>query len=508
MKRKGEWCLKYFKTGRCGIIAMTLLGLTVGSGCMRLGPEYRKPDTGVQAPSAYQHGVPASLQTPPPDRWWEVFGNSKINHIVAEVVARNLDIKKTAVKIMEIRSQFKQAQADRFPDLNFQLNAQRKNMIATEMSLGRGGLVAVERRKNVDSYSLSFPATFEVDLWGRLAMAEEASRADLLQAEENRLTVTQTIIAEAVTAYLQTEALERRIQITKQSIENYQRNRDLVQRRYERGLTAILDLRQARRVLAQSEASLPELHRDLGLTQQKLAVLLGRYPVTNPPREHQEDYFKKMAPVPSGLPSELLLRRPDIRAAEARLKALHARVGVARANRFPRITLTTSLGYSNNELGHLFLPQSQLWSLATGLMQPLFDAGALKSMQQAAEARYKQGVVEYAQTILKAFAEVEAALLTRKEQLERRQRILKFLEEARATQKVAQSRYERGLADYLNVLNAQQTRFQAEMNLILVDLTILTNRVSLHRALGGGWGSEMDLKRLISGGSVIFLKGS
>lgn len=473
-------------------MVIALLGLISGAGCMKLGPQYHKPDIGIQTPATYQHAPSGTQGSKPLDRWWEAFGNPQINRLVAEAFSHNLDIKKNTAKILEIRSRFRQTRADRFPDLNFQLNAQRRHLTVTETALSRGGLVVLERRKNIDSYSLSFPATYEVDLWGRLAKAEEASRADLLQAEENRLTVIQTIIAETITAYLQMEALERRIQITKQSIGNYQRNHDLVQRRYERGLTSILDLRQARRVLAQSEASLPELRRDLGLTQQKLAVLLGRYPTTNPPREHQKDYFKQMTPVPSGLPSKLLLRRPDIRAAEARLKALNARVGVAKASRFPRITLTASLGYSNNELGQLFEPQSRLWSLASGLAQPIFDAGKLKGVQQAAEARFKQGVVAYAQTVLRAFSEVEAALLTRKEQLERRQRILKFLEEARATQKVAQSRYERGLADYLNVLNAQQIHFQAEVSLILVDLTILTNRVSLHRALGGGWGSEMD----------------
>jgi multidrug efflux system outer membrane protein len=128
-----------------------------------------------------------------------------------------------------------------------------------------------------------------------------------------------------------------------------------------------------------------------------------------------------------------------------------------------------------------------LWNLALGIVQPLFDAGKLKAGQRAAEARYEQGVAEYAKTILTAFSEVERALLTRKEQLERRERVLNFLVEARATQRIAEGRYKRGLVDYLSVLEAQQTRFQAEDNLVQIDLAILTNRVSLHRALGGGW---------------------
>jgi multidrug efflux system outer membrane protein len=181
-------------------------------------------------------------------------------------------------------------------------------------------------------------------------------------------------------------------------------------------------------------------------------------------------------------------RRPDVRAAEARLVALNALVGAAKASRFPRITLTGAYGYSNAELSDLIQPQSALWNLAFGFAQPIFDAGRLKAGQRAAEARYRQGVAEYAKVVLNAFSEVERALLTRKEQLEQRERSLKFLEEARATQDVAQSRYERGLADYLSVLESQQTRFQAEESLVLVELRILTNRVALHRSLGGGWG--------------------
>jgi multidrug efflux system outer membrane protein len=172
------------------------------------------------------------------------------------------------------------------------------------------------------------------------------------------------------------------------------------------------------------------------------------------------------------------------------LKALNARVGAAYANRFPRISLTGSFGYASQELGDLFRPESELWNLALGLTQPIFDAGRLKSEQTIAEARFEQGVINYSKTVLNAFAEVEGALLTRKEQLRRRERVITFLEEARATQKVAQMRYDRGLVDYLSVLDAQQVTLTAEEDLVQVDQAIFQNRVTLHRALGGGWGEE------------------
>jgi multidrug efflux system outer membrane protein len=161
---------------------------------------------------------------------------------------------------------------------------------------------------------------------------------------------------------------------------------------------------------------------------------------------------------------------------------------VAYASRFPRITLTGQWGYRSDDLSDLFDSQSELWNMAAGLVQPLFDFGKRKAAQRAAQARFIQGQVDYARTVLSAFADVESALLTRQQQLQRRQRVLIFLSEARATQKTAQQRYERGLVDYLTVLEAQQVRFRAELELIQVEKAIYQNRVALHRALGGGWG--------------------
>ena len=453
---------------------------------MKVGPDYQRPDTGIQMPESYQHALTETVTPLPEDRWWQVFSDPKLSQLVEEVLRNNLDIKKATARILEVRSRFVQTRADRFPSLTLDAHGERRRRPIIGVLPGRSFST------KTDIYTLSLPASFELDLWGRLARAEEAVRADLIQAEENRRTVSQTVVAETISLYLQMESLERRIQLTQQSIENYRHSSALLEHRYERGLTSVLDLRQARRVLARAEASLPALRQDLGITQQKLAVLLGRYPKTKPPRPQQEDYFKHLAPVPPGLPSEILLRRPDIRTAEAKLRALNAQVGVAKASRFPRITLTGSFGYSSEELDQLLRHESKLWNLALGIVQPLFDAGKLKAGQRAAEARYQQGVAEYAKTVLTAFSEVESALLTRKEQVERRERVLSFLTEARATQEVAENRYKRGLVDYLTVLEAQQTRFEAEENLVLVDLSILSNRVTLHRALGGGWGEPAE----------------
>ncbi|MBW2595784.1 MAG: efflux transporter outer membrane subunit [Deltaproteobacteria bacterium] len=443
------------------------------AGCMKVGPDFKKPDMDSQVRGSYQHAPSDVEMEKITDRWWLAFNDSELDQIVKNVLSNNLDIKKAMAVISEMRAYFVQSRADRLPNLQLQGTAGRKRI-----------LPGIES----DLYNLSLPASFEIDLWGRLGRAEEAALASLTKTEENARIIAQTIVSETITLYFQIESLERRIQIIEQSIENYRRNLSFVERRYEGGLTSILDLRQARRILAQTESTLPSLRQELGIRQQKLAVLSGQYPETRSARTQPEDYFKLPSPIPPGLPSGLLLRRPDIRAAEANLRALNAKIGVAKANRFPKITLTGNFGYSSGELDRLFIPGSSLWNIAFGVLQPIFDAGRLKAGQRAAEAQFQQGLADYARTVLTAFSEVESALLTREEQLEKRKKMLTFLAEARATQRVAENRYDRGLVGYLTVLDSQQARFQAEENLVLVELAILSNRVTLHRALGGGWG--------------------
>ena len=442
------------------------------AGCMKVGPDFKKPDMNSQIRESYQH-APSDVETGEiTDRWWIAFNDSELDQIVKNVLSNNLDIRKAMAVISEMRAYFVQSKADRLPSLSLQGEVRRQRI-----------LPGIES----DLYNLSLPASFEVDLWGRLGRAEEAALANLTKTEENARIIAQTIVSETITLYFQIESLERRIQIIEQSIKNYRRNLSFVERRYEGGVTSILDLRQARRILAQTESTLPSLRQELGIRQQKLAVLSGQYPETRPARARPENYFKLPSPIPPGLPSDLLLRRPDIRAAEANLRALNAKIGIAKGNRFPKITLTGNFGYSSGELDQLFIPGSSLWNIAFGVLQPIFDAGRLKAGQRAAEAQFQQGMADYARTVLTAFSEVEGALLTRKEQMERRVKMLGFLAEARATQRVAENRYDCGLVEYLTVLDAQQARLQAEENLVLVELAILSNRVTLHRALGGGW---------------------
>ena len=475
------------------LISLAFILFTGLCGCINLGPDYQRPDLDIEIPESYQNDrSESSVSTVIEDQWWKDFGDPELDQLVEEVLIRNWDLKQAAARIIEARYEYVQVSADRWPQVNLDYDWDKR----------RFGGVNVGRGETITTHQLIFPALFEIDLWSRLAKSSRAAWDDILVDEENRRTVAQTLVAETINLYLQIEAVERRLQIADQSIEAFGRSLQFVETRYRRGLISVLDVRQARRILAGAETRVPELQQQLGILQQQLSVLLGRYPETRPARFQPEDYYRRPEPVPAGLPSELLLRRPDVRAAEARLEALTQRIGAAKAARFPAITLTGSYGWNADGKDRLFNSDSVLWNFSRGVVQPLMDAGRLKARQRGVEAQYEQAVSDYADTVLNAFAEVEGALLTRKKQLERRQREVKFLEEARATQRVAQNRYIKGLIQYLDVLDAQQTRFTAEDNLALVDLNILTNRVNLHRALGGSWAVPEPI--VVKGDSIFF----
>lgn len=461
-------------------LALVASALLLG-GCLKVGPDWSGPPKVEKVPPAFQHAGQGNTAYQPADRWWETFGDPEINRLVAAALKHNLDIKQAAARVLEAGAVFSQARGARFPSLGVDGSATRTQSPRTTTSS------LSSNRGPSNSFNLTLAASFELDLWGRLARADEAAKADLLSAQENQRTVIQTVVASVVSSYLTIQATERRIQMAEAALLAYRQSLEVVQGRYQRGLATVLEVRQASRALAVAHATLPSLRLELGKAQQELSVLVGDYPKTSAARRHGSDYYHQPDPVPPGLPSQLLLRRPDVRAAVADLQALNARVGQAKAARFPTIKLTAGYGTASGELSDLFTPASELWSLATGLTAPIFAGGQLAAAQRAAEARYQRGLAVYAKTVLQAFAEVESALLTRRQRIAQRDLVAKALVEAKATLEEAQFRYLHGLTDYITVLDAQKIRYSVEQDLILNEMAVLTNRVTLHRVLGGGW---------------------
>ncbi|MBW1988736.1 MAG: efflux transporter outer membrane subunit [Deltaproteobacteria bacterium] len=409
-----------------------------------------------------------------PDPWWEEFGQPELNGLVQEVIANNLDIARAAALADQAAFRLSQAGADRWPSVSLRAEAARQS----------GGQLPI-----TEWYSVSVPAVFEVDLWGRLSKLSGAARESLLAARENRRAVLQSVVAEAVSAWIEARGQALRLSVAQKSVDAYQENLDLVRRRYASGLASALDLTRARRALAGAKARLPSIETGLQGAQKRLAVLAGRYPAGSPaPTDPAlSPWMPDPKPVPPGLPSELLEARPDIRAARARLAAADLQAAAAWAARFPSISLTGSLGYASPELSSLTDEDSEQWSLDASLLAPLFDAGKRKARQKEAEAAASTLAIEYAKTVLTAFTEVETALVAQRLIAQRQKEIETLVAEAKAGRDLAVSRYERGLADYLAVLEAEQAYLDARLQEVEVRQAGLQNRVTLHRVLGGAW---------------------
>ncbi|MDY6825265.1 MAG: TolC family protein [Thermodesulfobacteriota bacterium] len=456
-------------------------------GCMKMGKDYTRPDTAYTIPENWMSQSAAAdyhRETEASWRWWRIFNNPDLNRFVRRVINNNHDIKKATTSILEAEAELGITHADRLPTVNLSFEAKRaqKTQTATLPGISR----------TTDNYAVSLPAAFEIDLWGRLARTEEAARAKLLAATNARATVINTVIAESVTLYFRDDATERRHAVARQHLANRRKHARLITNRYREGLVSADALNQAEMAVNQAEIAVLNLERERNNIRQQLCVLAGQYPgksnitwdpaddATAPPSP-----VTMLKPVRAGIPADLLKNRPDIRSAEASLKALNASIGAAKAARFPTISLTGAYGYTNNELSDLLTPESELWNIASGITRPVFDAGRLKALHEASKARYENGLQEYAQTVLKAFAEVENGLFNRKSHLKSRERQINTLRAAQRAYENAQRRYEGGIATLNDVLTREQTLLDVRENLVLTELSIITNRVTLERALGG-----------------------
>ena len=463
-----------------GQVISFFLIVLLSAGCVNLGPRYRRPDLGFRPPDRYegaQGGLPA-----PEERWWRAFGDPKVDELVKRVLQANWDLRGEEARISALEASLVSTRADRLPRFDLEATTSRART-TTVIPFPR----PQEKTLITDSYDLTFLASFELDIWGRLAKAEEAERHRLLAEEETRRALAQSLISEAISLYFRARALKRRVSVAEEKLKVKEETLRIVEGRHLRGLLPLARVKAERRDVEAVKVALSSLREELDGVSRQISLLLGEYPHPFPVDPLPRGAVRHLEPVPPGLPSELLLRRPDLRAAEEGLKALTAEVGVARAARFPRISLTGSYGYSSEDLETLFRPSSLLWRLAAGMTAPIFQWGKLKASERAAYSRLREAEASYAKAVLQAFYEVETALKRREELLRRRLSLEKSLQEALQLEEMAQGRWRRGLSDYLEVLEAREARLGAEEELLLLDLAILTNRVSLHRALGGGW---------------------
>ena len=328
--------------------------------------------------------------------------------------------------------------------------------------------------------------SFEVDIWGRLRRATEEARANLLNAEENRKAVVTTLVSDVATQYFTLRELDSELDISQQTLETRRQSLQLTQLRQTGGVATLLDLRQSEQLVDTAAENIPSLQQQIEQTENQITLLLGKNP-GEVIRGHSNNEPSVPPEVPTGLPSALLERRPDIRAAEQNLIAANAQIGVAKAAYFPQLSLSGALGGQSPQLSTLFAGPNSAWSFVPQLTQPIFTAGRLRSNVRLAQAQRDSALVQYQKTIQTAFTEVSNALIAHQRVRESRTQQEALVGALEDRKRLAYVRYRGGVDTQLNALDADRDLYDAELTLRQLKLNELVSVVQLYKALGGGW---------------------
>jgi multidrug efflux system outer membrane protein len=452
------------------------------AGCLPNVPETVKP--ALDMPASWET-LPLDGRGVTVDRWWTVYGDPVLERLVDEALERSSDIALAVARVDEARALVAVTEADRLPVIDATADVDRTRISRRTGPLPPGS--PVER----NNYRIAVVASYEIDLWDRLRNATEAARSELLAAQAARDTVRIAVAASVAQAYFALRALDLQIETTERTIEVRTRGLELQRLRVEAGVLAELDLRQVEAELAAVRAQLPAFIGNRAREEAALAVLLGRSPraimAEVVPVQANADLGLLPPVVPGGVPSELLLRRPDIVEAERRLAASDARVAIARVAHFPSISLTGYLGTESAALANLFTGPAGIWQAAALLAQPIFAGGRLDAELDAVVARRRQALARYQGVIQAAFRDVRSALASQAQaraSVEAEQARVAALAE---TVRLAQLRYEGGLASQLELLDAQRNLLAAELNRIEALRAHRAAIAAVLQALGGGW---------------------
>lgn len=460
---------------------ITVLALVVLSGCA-VGPNYRRPEA-TTIPEAYAGATGEwKIAVPqahlPKGTWWEVFNDPELNQLEADAAAANQDLKAAAARFEQARAIADVARSGLFPRLGGSFLPVWQRDSENRPVGGKPG-------ETYDSFTVPFDMSYEIDLWGRVRRTVESATAQMEASADDVESVRLAIQAEVAADYFSLRALDADKALLLSSIEVYRKSLELVRNRRAGGMVSDLDVAQAETVLKTTEAQLPDNALQRAKFQNALAVLAGK----SASLFRIEERPLEMAPVviPPGLPSELLERRPDIAAAERRMAAANANIGVATAAFFPTIKFNGLAGFQSGDIGTLINWPSRLWAVGPSLTLPLFQGGQLRANLRQAKAVYEETVANYRQTVLAAFADVENNLAAEHLLASEYEQELAALQSARKQLAIANNRYSSGLVTYLEVATAQNAALGIERTSVRLHGQQLVAAVALIKSLGGGW---------------------
>ena len=450
--------------------ALLLAGCTVG-------PDYKRP--AIPVPSDFRGRVdgPVSEKSIGDVVWWEIFCDEVLQGLIRTALAENYDLRIAAARILDARAQVTIVRSFQFPDLSATADAPFVHI--------EGDRSLLQPQNSYNPLG-TLDLGWEIDLWGRLRRATQAARAELLASEDVRRSVITTLVNDVATAYFQLRGLDLELEISRRTVTSRQASLRLVQLRQAGGVAGMMDVRQAEVLLYTATETIPDAQRRIEQTENLISVLLGRSPDAVP-RGRSLVQQLTLPTLPTGLPSSLLERRQDIRQAESQLAAATARIGVAKADYFPRVFLTGSAGVGGLSInGNWFGPQG-VFSVGPQVTLPIFNMGHVGAGVDSAEARAQEALVRYQQTIQQAFREVSDGLVEHRKRGESRIQQELLVGALRDAARLANIRYRGGVTSYLEVLDTERQFFNAELTLVQAQRDELLAVVRLYRALGGGW---------------------
>ena len=446
-----------------------------------IGPDYARPP--VTPPERFRSQAPGTEASSLADLpWWQAFGDATLQQLIQEAIAGNYDVRIAAARVQQARAYANIARAAYFPSIGYTAKAQRSKEF--EAFLGISPSRVDDSGNNLFLGVLS--ASWEIDIWGAIRRSNEAALAQLMATEDAQRAVLLSLVSEVAQNYFELIELDARLDISKKTTAAYQGIYKIFQDRLEFGVVSQLQTSRAEGSAAAAAATIPEVETQIAAKENQISTLLGRNP--GPIPRGTPLFAQAVVPsVPAGLPSALLERRPDLLKAEQLLRAANAQVGVAKADFFPKLSLTGMVGKASPELAMITSGGSTIWAIAAGLAGPLFEGGRIFYNYRATQAAWEQAKLQYEQAVIRAFQEVASNLdaLDRLSQAE--------AEQARAVAALTKSvehainRYLYGFASYYEVLEAEEKLYSAQNGLVSIRLNRLLAYVQLYKALGGGW---------------------
>ncbi len=459
-------------------LLLSLLAIFL-AGCV-VGPEYKRPEGLVNTDAKFINSNSQSKKNVDyvPDRWWVNFADDTTERLVDIALKNNQNLKASAARVLQAKARYKFVSGAKLGRIDYNFNANRAKQTPDAIASAQ------------NSYTHYLSASYVVDIFGKLERSNRAAWDDILSAEYSRKALVQGLIAEVVSTRVAIAYISKQLQISKDNTKSWEKTLKVIERRYSNGLTSSLDLRLARENLAASKAQEKVYEEFLNETIYKLDVLLGHNglaPKELPKLDTPLPIFDSVA---TSIPAKLLDRRPDLMAMEMKLSAATERVGVSVASLYPDLTLTGTYGYSSGSFDKLTRPGFDIYSLVGGAVMPLFRGGQLKAQVELSEAIVQEMTANYASAVLNAVREVESALMRERVLREKLVDLNKSLLESQASEKLATSRYLKGLESIVTVLDAQRRKRVSQLEVTKTLAQIWQARIDLYLALGGDWKVE------------------